>query len=112
MLKDMGWTINPPITSTTNFESITLSDNYPNPFSSTTTFNFFLKKSSPIEFVIYDLSGKKIKIFQFEFIKNGLQQIVWDGTDIQNKKVAPGIYIYQLKSNSQSLSKKLILSSF
>ena len=69
-------------------------------------------KSSPIEFVIYDLSGKKVKIFQRQFMKSGLQQFVWDGTDIQNKKVAPGVYIYQLKTNSQSLSKKLILTSY
>ena len=54
--------------------------------------------------------GKKVKIFQRQFMKSGLQQFVWDGTDIQNKKVAPGVYIYQLKSNSQSLSKKLILT--
>ena len=112
MLKDMGWSINPSITSTTNFKLITLSDNYPNPFSTTTTFNFFLKTSSPIEFIIYDLSGKKVKIFQRQFMKSGLQQFVWDGTDIQNKKVAPGVYIYQLKTNSQSLSKKLILTSY
>ena len=112
MLKDMGWSINPSITSTTNFKSITLSDNYPNPFSTTTTFNFFLKTSSPIEFIIYDLSGKKVKIFQRQFMKSGLQQFVWDGTDIQNKKVAPGVYIYQLKTNSQSLSKKLILTTY
>ena len=45
-------------------------------------------------------------------MKSGLQQFVWDGTDIQNKKVAPGVYIYQLKTNSQSLSKKLILTSY
>lgn len=111
MLKDMGWSINPSVTSTSYFESITLSNNYPNPFSTTTTFNFFLKRSSPIEFIIYDLYGKKVKIFQRQFMKSGLQQFVWDGTDIQNKKVAPGVYTYQLKSNSKSLSKKLILTS-
>lgn len=86
-----------------------LLQNYPNPFNPSTKIEFSVPISSEIELVIYDLFGRKIKTLEKDFYQQGQYQTIWDGTNEANTKVASGTYIYTLRSNSYTLSKKMIL---
>ena len=85
--------------------------NYPNPFNPTTTISFFttkFAKNAKVE--IYNITGQKVKTF---IIPNPssltTNQIIWDGTDENNKPLSSGMYLYKLKSGINQVTKKMIL---
>ncbi|MCX6309601.1 MAG: T9SS type A sorting domain-containing protein, partial [Bacteroidia bacterium] len=91
-----------------NTDGNTLSQNYPNPFSATTTIDFELKTEQQIHAVIYDLSGKQIKTLANDLFPSGKSALKWDGTDDSDQKVRRGLYFYVIRSKNQQLSKKMI----
>lgn len=77
---------------------------FPNPFSVNTTFQFQLKQTQAINIEIYSLNGQLIKtLLQSNQLAAGQYQITWDGTDQFNALQSEGMYVYQIKSNSQVL---------
>ncbi len=103
-------------TSVSEFQNIlpdfVLHQNYPNPFSSSTTISFELNTENS-EIVIYNMKGQKIKNFpNLQINKSTNQQIIWDGTDSQNIPVSNGIYFYQVKyGNNNEFRKERTLSN-
>lgn len=83
-----------------------LSQNYPNPFNPTTIIALNLPASEleTASLNIYNSKGQLVK----SFAQVGSQN-VWNGTDNQGNAVTSGIYYYQLKTATQSLTKKMIL---
>ena len=82
--------------------------NYPNPFNPETTIKFTAENA---EIIIYNLKGQKVKTFtNHQINKSSNQQIIWNGTDDNNKAVSSGIYLYKLKVNDKTLAaRKCIL---
>jgi aminopeptidase N len=87
-----------------------LEQNYPNPFNPITKIKFHLPKENFITLSIYNLMGQIIKKLMSEKLQPGIYEKFWDGTNNNGEKVASGIYIYKLKSDSYSSAKKLILT--
>ena len=58
-----------------------------------------LKVSRPryIWVTIYDLNGQKVKTLMNEPGRYGYYRIVWDGRDGSGKEVLPGVYVCQIK---------------
>ena len=83
--------------------------NYPNPFNPTTTISFNLESDSDVSVEIYNLKGQKIKGFEIEDWKSGINEIVWNGDDDSGKSVASGVYLYKLQAGEFSQTKKMIL---
>jgi len=86
----------------------------PNPFSISTTFSlpengFFSlpgNGSSSISLKIYNLKGQLINQYNFA----GSDQLSWDGSDANGKRITDGIYLYKIhdpNSNSQYSGKVL-----
>ncbi len=92
-------------------ENEILISNYPNPFNPTTTLSFSIEQNEQVELIIYNLKGQKIKVFTFPNGSLGTSKhnVVWNGTDDNNRIVSSGIYFYQLKTESFSFVKKMIL---
>jgi hypothetical protein len=88
--------------------------NYPNPFNPTTTisFNLSAEDAKDAEILIYNVRGQKIKTFvtfPSGSCRIGTREVVWNGTDENNKLVSSGIYFYKLKSGKCTDTKKMIL---
>lgn len=89
-----------------NASSITNFYNYPNPFSSKTSFVFTLTGSiipDEISIQILNLSGKVVKqISKNDFgnikIGNNLSDYFWDGKDDYGDQLANGIYLYKVNA--------------
>ena len=81
-----------------------LSQNYPNPFNPTTSIKYSIPTFSHVQIIVYDAVGNKISTLVDEQKSAGIYKINFDGN-----KLSSGIYIYQLNSGSQKLSKKMIL---
>jgi len=86
-----------------------LAGNFPNPFNPETTIVYNLKENSNIQLEIFNTNGQKVKTLIDDFRDAGYHQIMWNGTDNQNKQVSSGLYFYRLKSNSFSQIRKMLL---
>ena len=83
--------------------------NYPNPFNPSTTISFALPQESEIELTIFNLKGQKVKCLTKGDFGAGNHSYVWDGKDNSGKSVSGGIYFYQLKTESETVFKKMVL---
>ena len=85
--------------------------NYPNPFTSNTTFYIEHNanaSNSDIRLEILSVSGKLIKEFYKENVplRSPIERIFdWDGLDHYGDKLAKGVYIYKITISNQSESK-------
>ena len=90
-------------------ESYIIHPNFPNPFNSSTVFNFYVPSTASVEFNIYDILGKKIKTVLNGIASPGWHRNTWDGKDETGWYVASGIYIYQLISGGDIYTGKILL---
>jgi len=90
-------------------KNFALYQNYPNPFNPGTAISYQLPAFSHVQLKIYNIQGQKIKTLVDESQEAGLKSVVWNGSDDQGRKVASGIYVYQLTAGRFSLAKKMLL---
>ena len=83
--------------------------NFPNPFNSSTTIRYYLSQNESVELEIYNLTGQLVKKLFNGSQCPGLHQIFWDGSGQTENDVSSGCYIYRLKTESFSDSKKMLL---
>ncbi|HVO74198.1 MAG TPA: T9SS type A sorting domain-containing protein, partial [Ignavibacteriaceae bacterium] len=81
-----------------------LTQNFPNPFNSSTSFYYFLPEDEDVEIIIYDQKGEMVQKLFKGFQSKGQYRINWNANEI-----ASGIYFYELKAGSRNLVKKCLL---
>lgn len=81
-----------------------LYQNYPNPFNSTTNISFEIPRTMHVNLKIYDLFGREIKTLFFERKQAGKYKVFFKAESLPS-----GLYIYRLKSENFSISRKLLL---
>jgi hypothetical protein len=87
-----------------------LFQNYPNPFNSNTSIIYTLPQDTRVSLIIYNLLGEKVKTFHSNHFHNtGYYTVYWDGNNDLGKSVASGVYIYQLRSEFEIKTKKMVL---
>jgi hypothetical protein len=72
--------------------------NYPNPFSSNTTFTFQHNLNQPVnvKINIYTIAGRKVQVLEEQSINQKFVKINWNGTDRDGSQMANGTYLYKL----------------
>jgi Peptidase family M1 domain/Peptidase M1 N-terminal domain/FlgD Ig-like domain len=88
---------------------LTLSQNTPNPFGSTTRIAFSLAKPADVKLGIYDVRGREVAALVDQKMEAGKHDAVWTGKDQAGREVAPGVYWCLLESGTRSLSRKIVL---
>ena len=83
---------------------------YPNPFSETATFTFELKETSVVKIVVYDLSGKVIKIVANGEFSQGANQVPWNGHTNSDAPAAAGVYFYRIEAGNDVSTNRIILT--
>ena len=88
--------------------------NYPNPFAYETTFSFDNDEfEQPLNVIleIYDLRGNLVYEFNkiYEFSPKKVDDIVWNGKDLNNYSLPQGMYIYKLHVYNLLDDSKIIL---
>jgi hypothetical protein len=82
-----------------------LLQNYPNPFTQTTTLKFEMSTSAFVNLSVFDVLGSEVAILMNEQLTAGTHEVIWDGTDYPG-----GIYFYKLSSENKDETMKMILS--
>ena len=103
-----------------NSEQNTISNllNYPNPFTTATSFMFeFDSQNSSIvaQIAIYSVSGRLIKTISEPLSPIGkrFKTSIWNGLDDYGDQLAKGVYIYKVKViNTLDTNKKVVQSEF
>jgi len=94
---------------TENPTGYALHQNYPNPFSLSTSIQFDLPKASLGSLKIYDVSGKLVKILDEGVSNTSHRNIYWNGDNENGERMASGVYFYRLETEKFTATKKLIL---
>lgn len=81
-----------------------LDQNFPNPFRGATTIRFTLGENSHVELRIFDISGRLVNTLIDEERASGTHTITFE-----SRKLASGVYFYQLITDEGALVKKMTL---
>lgn len=84
--------------------SYKLFQNYPNPFNPVTTIRFELPYSMHVELTIYDMLGREVRTLFNGEAPGGVVAV-----DFNASGLSSGVYIYKVKADGFTASKKLIL---
>lgn len=86
-----------------------LLQNYPNPFNPATVVAYSLDSEMIISLKIYDLSGRLVRTLVNGVKPAGDHSVVWNGLNDSGIPVGSGVYLTRLHSESDLLSRKMIL---
>lgn len=86
-----------------------VSANYPNPFNPSTTIEYQLSQSSPVNLSIYNSLGQKVRTLVNGAVQPGSHQAVWDGRNDAGEILSSGMYLYLFKADNFSKTHKMIL---
>ena len=90
-----------------------LNQNFPNPFNGVTTIKFSVSEAllfgARIRIDIFNLSGQKVRTLIEGKRFPGTFEATWNGKNDFGKKVASGMYFYQLKLNNRVKVNRMIL---
>lgn len=82
--------------------SLKLNQNFPNPFSSSTSITYHLSSPSRIKMSVYDSMGRLINILQAEHQPAGEHILVWDGSDSNGGQLKTGVYYLVMEAQEKS----------
>jgi len=87
-----------------NVKRFELKSNYPNPFNSSTTIEFFLSQSEFVKIEIFSMIGQKVETLLASHLNPGSHRYVWNA-----KNIASGTYYYLMSAGEFHEVKKMIL---
>ena len=81
-----------------------LQNNYPNPFNPSTVINYTIAKAGNVTLKVYNLLGQEVAT-----LVNGFQTANTYNVDFNASGLSSGVYIYELRSGSNVIAKKMVL---
>ena len=84
--------------------SFRLAQNYPNPFTSQTTIEYYLPEVSKVRVRIYDMTGKEVTLLRNRIEAPGTHRLEWDGS-----RLPSGVYAVVLEAGEEMVSRLAFL---
>ncbi len=87
--------------------------NHPNPFNPQTVIRYSIAGATgqaPVRLWISDVLGREIKILVNNVQQTGEHQVIWDGVDSRNQRVASGLYFYTIQAGDFKKTHKMVLT--
>ena len=81
----------------------------PNPFKDNTDVKFSLQKEDVVKVNVFDGSGRLVKSITNQRYSADQHQIHWNGTDLNGKKLDPGIYFVIAETTENVYTEKVII---
>lgn len=81
-----------------------LDQNFPNPFNNSTVIYYSIEKEGNVDLSIYNLAGRKVQTLVNRVRSPGTYRANFNASGLSS-----GVYLYRLKVNRQSTTKKMIL---
>lgn len=85
-------------------DNASVSQNYPNPFSTETSFDFSLEIPDRVSIKIYDIRGTLLTVLTDELYTQGSHTVKWDAS-----AMPAGYYIYMLQTSTSIITNKALI---
>lgn len=82
----------------------------PNPVSRSARFAFDLHRAGRVALDVYDVTGRRVARVMDATLEPGTHSFQWNGQDGRGVRLGPGLYVYQLSMNGESVARRLILT--
>jgi hypothetical protein len=82
---------------------------YPNPFSPSTTIQFYLEKAMPGSVKVYDVLGREVATIVSGDLSGGINEYAWDGRNHSGEPQSSGLYIYVISAGGETESGRIVL---
>jgi len=83
--------------------------NRPNSAHCQTAIRFDLSQAGSVDLAVFDVTGRRVKTLVSGDLKAGSYQTLWQGTDSEGNPVSSAVYFYRLKSDGETLTKKMMV---
>jgi len=87
-----------------NSMGISISQNYPNPFSHQTSIGYSLTSGADVTIAVYNIMSQKVATLVNDYRDAGNYSVVWDAAD-----VPAGIYTFSIETEGFAQTKKMML---
>jgi hypothetical protein len=88
---------------------LALYPNHPNPFRDGTTFTFALPRAGEVTVRVYDAAGRRVAEPHRGVLAAGRHAIRWSGVGRNGRLLAPGRYLYEVRSGADSRTGRFVL---
>jgi hypothetical protein len=82
---------------------------YPNPFNPVCTIRYEIPVAGRVSLRIFDVKGSVVKVLVDGLRQPGEYSEVWDGRGNHGRKLASGVYFYELEAGDFKSTRKMVL---
>lgn len=103
--------VHPPVLYDANVlpQTFYLQQNYPNPFNDKTIITFAIPTSTFVTLRVVNLLGQVVKVLVDEVRTRDTHIVTWDGTNLDGRSVASGVYYVQMIAGEFNTVKPCVL---
>ncbi len=88
--------------------TLSLSPNFPNPFSGETTIDLSSIVFDAVEVEVFDVAGRRVRVMNR--VDAGSKQMTFDGRDDAGQLLPSGVYFYRVRTNGAEFSRKMVIA--
>ena len=89
---------------------VMVGENFPNPFSSATTFDLTLQQESTVKVEIFDVAGHRVRTMDVGHMGPGASQLQFDGLGDGNRALPSGVYFLRVRAGGETATRKMVLA--
>lgn len=87
---------------------VSLVQNEPNPFTSSTTIRFSVDRAARVRLVVLDAAGRLVRVLRDDALAPGTHAESWDGRDARGIAVPSGSYYVSIRSAATTLMRRAV----
>jgi hypothetical protein len=84
-----------------------VSDPFPNPFNPSTTIKINLPADNHVQFAVYDILGRRVRLLEDRMLPAGEHAIVWNARDDAGNPAASGVYFFRCNAGNSVRTGKM-----
>lgn len=85
-------------------QTLALEQNYPNPFSQSTTIQFETPEAGSVRIAVYNALGQQVRLLEDGFRAAGKHVVALDADSLPS-----GLYLYRLETENQTLTRRMLI---
>jgi hypothetical protein len=86
-----------------------LSQNHPNPVTSSTIIKYSLAHDVKVELAVYNSAGQRIRDLVHELQEPGYYSLSWDLRDVSGEQVPNAVYFYRIVAGDYVKTRKMVI---
>jgi hypothetical protein len=89
--------------------ALTVLDNVPNPFASTTTLRIGLPNADEVAIDVFDVAGRRVRNESIR-LAAGWAELTFDARDENGRLLPSGVYFYRVRAAGETLTRKFVIT--